>query len=107
MDQKKVRLDNRCLGKEAFLVGVRPSYAYMSDGQRGGIVGHIYEICLPEHGFDKLAVKIEGEPQIELPDGEHMPVTLADLVVRPYVGRDGRLAYSATASGIKAVQPKG
>lgn len=108
MDAKKIYLDNRCLGKEMLCVGVAPYYDYDANGQRSKILGQAYDICLPDHAFDHIRVKVQhNEPQIEVPEGGYVPVVLTDLVVRPYVGRDGRLAYTASASGIKAVPNKG
>ena len=107
MDIKKVLVDNRCLGGEMLCVGCKPYYAYTPDGQKGAQQGYTYDVCLPAHGFDKLGVKIEGDRQIEIPEGGHVAVTLTDLAVRPYVGRDGRLAFSASASAIKPLNNKG
>lgn len=107
MDAKKIAIDNRCLGKEMLCVGVAPYYDYDANGQRSKLLGQAYDICLPYHAYDHIKCKVPGEPQIEVPEGGCVPVVLTDLIVRPYVGRDGRLAYSATASGIKAVPNKG
>lgn len=107
MDAKKIAIDIRCLGTEMLCVGVKPYYAYTADGQRGGVQGQAYDVCLPAHAYDHLTVKIAGDPQLEVPEGGCVAVVLIDLVVRPYVGRDGRMAYTATASAIKAVPHKG
>lgn len=107
MDTKKIVIDNRCLGPELLCVGCKPYFAYTADGQKGTQQGFAYDVCLPAHSFDKLTIKIEGNQQIEIPEGGHIAVVLADLVVRPYVGRDGRLAFAATASAIKALPNKG
>lgn len=105
MDNKKICIDNRTLGKDMLLVAVRPSYTYIN-GQRGAQNGYTYDVCLPEHNLDKLSIRIDGEQLVPTPESKYVPVEIAGLVVRPYVTRDGRLAYSATATAVKIVQNK-
>lgn len=90
-----------CLGA-TLLVDVRPYYTY-TDGVRGQTpVGYVYDVCLPVHKMDKLAVKIEGQRLMDAPQDGAREVEFAGLVVRPYVDRNGHLAVTATATGIKA-----
>ena len=54
--------------------------------------------------MDKLRVRIPGAQQIDTPTPEDdVYVRFDNLVVRPYVGQNGRLAFAATASGIHSV----
>ena len=99
MISAKTWLDPRCVG-DAMLVSVRP--INYQDGKRvDEPVGHTYEVVLPEHGYDKLGVKIEGKRLMEAPSEGFVAVDFDKLVVRPYVTRDGRLAYTASAAGIR------
>ena len=69
MDSKKIIIENRCLGNKMLLVAVRPAYAYV-DGKRGDTVtGYAYDVCLPSHNLDKLAVKIDGVQQMDTKGG--------------------------------------
>lgn len=103
MDTKKIAIDNRTLGKEMLLVDVRPSYAYV-DGQRGDLTGYAYDVCLPAHSLDKLTIKIDGEQQIEAPEEGYVLAEVSGLIVRPYVNRDNKLSFTATATAIKAAR---
>ena len=114
MNNKELRLDNACLGKQMLLVGVTPDL--YANGQRLDVpVGYRYDVCLRSHGMDKLSVKIPGAQQIDAPNPEaDVYVRFDDLSVRPYVNGNGRLALTATASAIHPVpgreggtQPKG
>lgn len=105
MDLKKIAIDNRTLGKEMLLVDVRPNYAYMN-GQRGDLNGYAYDVCLPAHSLDKLTIKIDGEQQIEAPEEGYVPVEVSGLIVRPYVNRENKLAFTAIAAAIKVAARK-
>lgn len=56
------------------------------------------------YGTDKLTVKIPGAPLLQAPiSGSEPQVEFNDLQVRPYVDRTGRMAYTASASGVRVV----
>jgi len=93
-----------CLGP-MILVGVTPDY-YGSDREKHAEPqGFKYEVMLPLHKYDKLVVKIPGKQLIEAPiSGAEPTVEFQDLKVRPYVGHDGRMAFTATAGGVKVAE---
>ena len=92
-----------CLGP-MILVSVSPDY-YGTDKERhADPQGHKYEVMLPAHRYDKLTVKIPGTQQLECPvSGSEPQVVFEGLNVRPYVDRTGRMAYTASATGIKVI----
>ena len=94
-----------CIG-QTLLVDIRPYYNYTDGVRSQAPVGYIYDVCLPLHKMDKLSVKIEGKQLMDAPQGGAIPVEFVNLIARPYVDRNGRLAVTATANGIKAVNDK-
>ena len=94
-----------CIG-QTLLVDIRPYYNYTDGVRSQDPVGYIYDVCLPLHKMDKLSVKIEGKQLMDAPQGGAIPVEFVNLIARPYVDRNGRLAVTATANGIKAVNDK-
>ena len=78
---------------------------YTKSGERTDkIIGFRYVIALPAHGFEKLSVKIAGDQQIELPDGEeYIPVEFDGLDIRVYEA-GGHAQLTASATGIHAVK---
>ena len=94
-----------CIG-QTLLVDIRPYYAYTDSVRSQDPVGYIYDVCLPMHKMDKLFVKIPGKQLMDAPLNGALPVEFVNLHARPYVDRNGRLAVTATANGIKAVNDK-
>lgn len=94
-----------CIG-QTLLVDIRPYYDYTDNVRSQDPVGYIYDVCLPMHKMDKLFVKIPGKQLMDAPLNGALPVEFANLHARPYVDRNGRLAVTATANGIKAVNDK-
>ena len=92
-----------CLGA-MILVSVVPDY-YGTDKERHAEPqGHKYEVMLPAHRYDKLTVKIPGTQLLECPvSGNEPQVAFEGLKVRPYVDRTGRMAYTASATGVRVV----
>ena len=93
-------LDNKCLGSSMQLVEVTPNL--YANGQRlENPNGYKYSVCLREHRNDKLSVTILGTQMMDTPSTmADVFVSFDNLVVRPYVDRNGRLAFTASASGI-------
>lgn len=103
MNTSNLYLDRACLGP-MILIAVTPDY-YGSDKEKhSDPQGYKYEVMLPAHRYDKLTVKILGTQQLESPvSGNEPQVEFAELKVRPYVDRTGRMAYTASATGVKSV----
>lgn len=103
MNTSNLYLDRACLGP-MILIAVSPDY-YGSDKERhADPQGSKYEVMLPAHRYDKLVIKISGSQLLECPVSGHEPqVEFSELKVRPYVDRTGRMAYTASATGIKVI----
>lgn len=103
MISSNLYLEPECLGT-MILVSVAPDY-YGSDKERhADPQGHKYEVMLPAHRYDKLVVKIPGSQLLESPvSGNEPQVEFTELRVRPYVDRTGRMAYTASTTGVRVV----
>lgn len=107
MNIKEIKLDNECLGKQMLLVGITPDL-YVNGQKVTDPVGYRYDVCLRSHGMDKLSVRIPGAQQMDVPAPEaDVYVRFEGLVVRPYVAQNGRLAFTASATGIRPVTGSG
>lgn len=103
MIMQNIYLDVESLGKQMMLVAVTPDM-YLNGQKVAEPVGYRYDVCLRAHGMDKLSVRIPGAQLIEAPTPEQdLYVRFDGLRVRPYVGSNGRLAFTAHATGIHAV----
>lgn len=105
-------LDNRQFSG-ILALGFRDYYDY-SNGQKGPKAGVVFDTVMPDHGFDKLAIKIPGmveppEEIVKLADGDGdfeapQAVKFESLQVTQYVANsDSRrpsLAMSATAEDV-------
>lgn len=91
------------------LFSVRPNMYDENNVEQSKPVGFKYGVVLAEQDYDKLYVKISGSQLLETPLSGHGPqVEFTDLHVKPYVdGKTGRMAFSASASGIKVVDATG
>ncbi len=95
---RDLRIDNSSLGEKMLLVDVRPAYEYQNGTKTEKLLGYRYEVCLPEHRMEKLNVRIDGQQQMEKPDG-FVEVLFANLEVRAYESRNG-VQFTATATNI-------
>ena len=92
-----------CLGT-MILVSVVPDYYGIDKERHAEPQGHKYEVMLPVHRYDKLVIKIPGSQLLESPvSGSEPQVEFTDLRVRPYVDRTGRMAFTASATGVRVV----
>ena len=100
MQITNLKLNSNCIGKKMLLVDVAPYYKYESGQRTNEIEGYRYTVALPDVGFDKLGVKIEGKQLIEKPD-TYLDVVFDGLEIFIY-WRAGVYDVGATAAGIKA-----
>ena len=101
---RDLRIDPASLGSRKLLVDITPAYEY-KDGRRSDtITGYRYIVALPEHGLEKLGVKIEGRQLLEKPEG-FAEVEFSGLEVFAYEAQ-GRTQISAKATGISLVNKK-
>lgn len=92
-----------CLGA-MILVSVSPDYYGLDKERHADPQGYKYETMLPAHRYDKLVIKIPGTQLLDSPiSGNEPQVEFLDLRVRPYVDRTGRMAYTASATGVRVV----
>lgn len=99
MQITNLKLNANCVGKKMLLVDVVPCYIYKDGHRTNEIEGYRYVVALPDVGFDKLGVKIEGQQLIEKPDS-YIDVSFEGLELFVY-WRSGSYDVGATASGIK------
>lgn len=97
-------IDPRSLGNKLWLVDVAPAYEYRDNRRTDTILGYRYAVAMPEKGLDKINVRIDGERQMEAPDG-YVEVRFDNLEVFIYWGQ-GQPQVGAKATGIHLVNAK-
>lgn len=100
----ELKIDPESLGKKLWLVGVSPAYEYKDNRRTDTILGYRYSVALPEKGLDKVDVRIDGQQQMEAPDG-YVEVRFDALEVFIYWSR-GDYHVGAKATGIHLVNQK-
>ena len=83
------------------LVDITPAYEYKDGRRLDTVTGYRYIVALPEHGLEKLGVKIDGKQLVEKPDG-FAEVEFTGLEVFAYEAQ-GKTQISARATGITLV----
>lgn len=101
---RDLRIDPASLGVKKLLVDILPAYEYKDGRRTDTITGYRYVVALPEHGLDKIGVKIEGKQIMEKPDG-FAEVEFTGLEVMAYEAQ-GHAQVSAKATGISLVAGK-
>lgn len=91
-------IDTRTLGSTLLLVDVLPAYEYKDNKRTENIIGYKYAVAMPEHGLDKISVKIEGKKLMEAPDS-YVEVQFKDLELFMYM-MNGKAEIGARAKGI-------
>lgn len=104
LNLRDLTIDPKSLGAKLLLVDVRPAYEYQDGRRTENITGYRYYIALPDKGFEKLAVKIEGPQQLDKPDG-YAEVVFDGLEIYAYVS-GGQIQVGARATGISEVKSK-
>lgn len=97
-----LKFDHRSLGTEMLLVDIVPAYVWLNGQRTTTVTGYKYIIALPAHSLEKLAVKIDGEQKIELPEG-FAKVQFSGLELGIYWAQ-GAPQVSAKAQGISLVK---
>lgn len=83
------------------LVDITPAYEYKDSRRLDTVTGYRYIVALPEHGLEKLGVKIDGKQLLDKPDG-FAEVEFDGLEVFAYEAQ-GKTQISARATGITLV----
>ena len=94
----------KSLGDKLWLVDVSPAYEYQNNRRTDTVLGYRYSIAMPEHGLDKVDVRIDGQQQMDAPDG-YVEVRFDNLEVFIYWSK-GDYHVGAKATGIHLVNPK-
>lgn len=101
-------------GHRFFLAGNSIAYEYdrATNQRTDTISGTRFDVVDLANGYEHLNVLVEGapallfDPEDEIPTGTE--VVFTNLNARPYVGRNGRIAVTASAEACRlANQPRG
>ena len=98
---RNLKIDPTSLGEKMLLVDITPAYEYKDGRRLDTVTGYRYIVALPEHGLEKLGVKIDGKQLLEKPDG-FAEVEFTGLEVFAYEAQ-GKTQISARATGITLV----
>lgn len=92
----------KTLGRKLLLVDVSPAYAYADGRRTESITGYRYEVTMPDHRFDKIVIKIDGNQLMESPE-DCIEVTFDGLELFIYWNA-GNYQLGAKATGIHPVK---
>ncbi len=95
---RNLKIDPTSLGEKMLLVDITPAYEYKDGRRLDTVTGYRYIVALPEHGLEKLGVKIDGKQLLDKPDG-FAEVEFDGLEVFAYEAQ-GKTQISARATGI-------
>lgn len=95
----------KTLGTQMLLVDIHPVFEYQNGKKSDSIIGYKYDICLPEHQFEKIAIKILGEQKIEKPEDGYTEVVFSELELFIY-WMGGTYHIGARASDIHEAMTK-
>lgn len=98
---RNLKIDPTSLGEKMLLVDITPAYEYKDGRRLDTVTGYRYIVALPEHGLEKLGVKIDGKQLMEKPDG-FAEVEFIGLEVFAYEAQ-GKTQISARAAGIQLI----
>ena len=101
---RNLKIDPASLGAKKLLVDISLAYEYKDRHRLDTVTGYRYIVALPEHGLEKLGVKIEGRQMMEKPDG-FAEVEFSGLEVFAYENQ-GKTQISARATGIRLTNQK-
>ena len=101
---RDLKIDPASLGTKKLLVDILPAYEYKNGQKTDNLMGHRYIVALPEHGLEKISVKIEGRQILEKPEG-FAEVTFDNLEVFLYMS-NGLPQIGARASAVSLVNKK-
>lgn len=98
-------------GVQFLLVENREAYEWDSERNSRSNVrdGIAVVVVAPAWGFEKVSVKIPSQMELLVEEGQDIdPMTVVQfkgLVITPYVSRQGKIAYSATAESAALAKP--
>ena len=94
----------RTLGTGLVLVSVRPAYVYEAGRKTDEIAGYRYTVALPERGFERISVRINGSQLMQSPlePSQYAVVEFDGLELFVYFAQ-GQPTIGARATGIRKV----
>ena len=101
---RNLKIDPSSLGSAKLLVDIIPAYQYQNGQRMDTVSGFRYTVALPEHGLEKLGVKIDGKQLMEKPEG-FVEVEFSGLEVFVYM-MEGKPCVGARATGITLANKK-
>ena len=104
MKMSDLIISPKSLGNKLWLVDVSPAYEYQNNRRTDTVLGYRYSIAMPERGLDKVDVRIDGQQQMDAPNG-YEEVRFDNLEVFIYWSK-GDYHVGAKATGIHIVTPK-
>ena len=99
---RDLRVDRASLGPKKLLVDITPAYEYKDGKRTDNLTGYRYTVALPEHGLDKIGVRIDGKQLIEKPEG-YIEVEFSGHEGNAYESQ-GHVQFTAKATGISPVR---
>lgn len=102
LNAKDLKFDPASLGNKLILCDIVKNYGYVDGHKTENIIGYKYVVALPEHGLEKLSVKIDGDKLLEF-NNEYPCVNFENLELSLYV-RDNVAYVSAKATGISIAE---
>lgn len=99
---RDLKIDPASLGAKKLLVDITPAYEYKDGRRLDTVTGYRYIVALPEHGLEKIGVKIEGKQLMEKSEG-FAEIEFSGLEVFAYESQD-KTQISAKATGISLVK---
>lgn len=100
MNIRKIPVDVKTLLHNAMLVSIAPAYEYQNGNRTDKMSGYKYNVLLPNLGYEKVAVKVSGDKQLDVGD-EAIGVVFDNAEAKLYC-IDGRYDISITASSVKS-----
>jgi hypothetical protein len=98
-------IDPKSLGAKLWLTEITPVYEYRDNKRTENIFGYRYIITLPDKGFEKIGVKIDGKQIIDPPESGYKEVTFQNLEIFVYI-LNGQPTVAAKATNISIVNSK-
>ena len=93
------------LGSKYWLTEIVPVYQYSDNRRTDVVTAYRYVVCLPERGWEKIAVKIDGKQQLEQPENGYAEVHFQNLEMSIYF-MNQQVQIAARASSVSLANQK-
>ena len=78
-------ISTESLGNRLWMTDIVAAYAYRNNVKTDEVVGYKYVVTLPDKGFEKISVKIDGKKQLEKPESGYIEVIFTELELFVYM----------------------